>query len=196
MLITPANLQNLFTGFKASFNTGFRAAAPMWDKIATMVPSSTSMEDYAWMGQFPQLREWVGDRVLKSIAGQKYTLVNKDFESTIEVLRPKIADDEFGIFGPLGDNGVALTNADLDACHGHQGPVQWDGKKVVEHPAKSLDVNSNPQDREARKTPAPRKIPTSADDSAGNWGLGIVFAVLTVIYAIVRWIRRKASAGN
>lgn len=74
--------------------------------------------------------------------------------------------------------------------------LSWDGKKVVEHPAKSLDVNSNPQDREARKTPAPRKIPTSADDSAGNWGLGIVFAVLTVIYAIVRWIRRKASAGN
>ena len=41
------------------------------------------------------------------------------------------AGDGFGIFGPLGDTGVALTNADLDACHGHQGPVQWDGKEVV-----------------------------------------------------------------
>jgi len=28
--------------------------------------------------------------------------------------------DGFGLYGPRGENGVALTNADLDECHGHR----------------------------------------------------------------------------
>lgn len=35
--------------------------------------------------------------------------------------------DGFGIYGPVGEDGKRLTNADLDACHGHVGTVMWDG---------------------------------------------------------------------
>ncbi|MCA3633723.1 MAG: YHYH protein [Methylobacterium sp.] len=38
--------------------------------------------------------------------------------------------DGFGIFGPKGENGRTLTNADLDECHGHTHRVLWDGKAV------------------------------------------------------------------
>ena len=31
--------------------------------------------------------------------------------------------DGFGIYGPLGELGVTVTNDDLDECHGHSGPV-------------------------------------------------------------------------
>lgn len=37
------------------------------------------------------------------------------------------ANDGFGIYGLFGDGGVRLSNADLDACHGHTGSVAWDG---------------------------------------------------------------------
>jgi hypothetical protein len=36
--------------------------------------------------------------------------------------------DGFGVYGTRGDGGRELTNADLDACHGHTGTVQWDGQ--------------------------------------------------------------------
>jgi len=39
--------------------------------------------------------------------------------------------DGFGIFGVRGENGVVLTNADLDACHGHTHAITWDGQTVV-----------------------------------------------------------------
>lgn len=39
--------------------------------------------------------------------------------------------DGFGIYGPLGEGGVELSNADLDACHGHEGTVVWDGQTVT-----------------------------------------------------------------
>lgn len=39
--------------------------------------------------------------------------------------------DGFGIYGPYGNAGVMLTNADLDVCHGHTHEIDWDGKKMV-----------------------------------------------------------------
>ncbi len=42
--------------------------------------------------------------------------------------------DGFGIFGLYGENGEALTNGDLDACHGHSHTVIWDGAaKAIYH---------------------------------------------------------------
>jgi len=38
--------------------------------------------------------------------------------------------DGFGIYGNRGENGVALTNADLDECHGHTHAIQWNGQTV------------------------------------------------------------------
>jgi hypothetical protein len=35
--------------------------------------------------------------------------------------------DGFGIYGPIGDDGVPLATADLDACHGHEHELVWDG---------------------------------------------------------------------
>lgn len=39
--------------------------------------------------------------------------------------------DGFGIYGHRGANGVELTDADLDACHGHMHAITWDGKTVL-----------------------------------------------------------------
>ena len=35
--------------------------------------------------------------------------------------------DGFGIYGPRGDDGQMVTNAQLDQCHGHVHPVMWNG---------------------------------------------------------------------
>jgi hypothetical protein len=39
--------------------------------------------------------------------------------------------DGFGIYGHRGEDGEALTNADLDECHGHTHEVEWDGETVA-----------------------------------------------------------------
>lgn len=36
--------------------------------------------------------------------------------------------DGFGVFGLIGEGGAILSNADLDACHGHTHPIMWDGQ--------------------------------------------------------------------
>ena len=41
------------------------------------------------------------------------------------------ARDGFGIYGNRGENGTALTDADLDVCHGHTHAILWDGVMVT-----------------------------------------------------------------
>ena len=68
MKITAASIAGLSTGYKASFNTGFRGAPSHWGKVATRVTSAGSHNTYAWLGQFPRLREWIGDRVIRELS--------------------------------------------------------------------------------------------------------------------------------
>jgi|GEM_PF-3062078 len=41
------------------------------------------------------------------------------------------AADGFPIYGNLGENGVPLSNADLDICHGHTHAITFNGQTVV-----------------------------------------------------------------
>ena len=38
--------------------------------------------------------------------------------------------DGYGIYGMHGEHGEALTNGDLDACHGHEHVIVWDGRPL------------------------------------------------------------------
>jgi len=41
------------------------------------------------------------------------------------------AVDGYGIYGLRGENGEELSNANLDACHGHTHAITWDGQTVT-----------------------------------------------------------------
>lgn len=115
MIINSANLAILFRAFNAAFQAGFTGTPSQWQKVATRVPSSTSIEDYGWLGQIPGMREWIGDRQINNIGQHDYSIKNKKFESTVAVDRDKIDDDQYGIYAPmfemLGQN--ALEHPDI-----------------------------------------------------------------------------------
>ena len=101
MIITPEFATALFTAFGFSFNKGFTGVESNVPKIALEVNSASSQQLYAWMGQFPQLREWVGDRVIQGMTSYDYFIKNKKFESTLSIPRPIIEDDQYGVFAPV-----------------------------------------------------------------------------------------------
>lgn len=101
MIINRANLKTLFTAFNAAFKDGMGQAVSQYTQIATAVPSTTGSEEYGWLGQLPNMREWIGDRVVHGISEHDYTIKNKPFELTIAVPRTKIEDDQYGVYTPL-----------------------------------------------------------------------------------------------
>jgi phage major head subunit gpT-like protein len=101
MIINADNMAIANRGFKASFQRGFAGVQPTYGKIATTVPSSTSIEDYGWLGSIPGMREWVGDRTIHNLSQSSYTIKNKKFELTVAVERDKFDDDQYGIYTPM-----------------------------------------------------------------------------------------------
>lgn len=100
MLINKITLAALFVNLQTTFNNAFTAAPSTWPKIAMLVKSTGSQTDYAWLSKFPKMRKWIGDKAVKSLAAFKYTIVNDDWEATVEVDRNDIEDDSLGIYAP------------------------------------------------------------------------------------------------
>jgi phage major head subunit gpT-like protein len=105
--VNPALLAALNVGFKKDFLRGIDRAKTLWSLFAMKVMSTNAGEVYPTLGRFPQLREWVGDRVVRELQISDFMIKNKPFEGTIRVPRPAIEDDSFGIYGTqselLGD---------------------------------------------------------------------------------------------
>lgn len=101
MIINAEALKGIFTGYKTAFHAGFEGAQTAYKTICMTVPSTTREETYGWLGQFPKMREWIGDRVIKNLALHGYKIVNRDFEQTISVGRNDIEDDQYGVFTPM-----------------------------------------------------------------------------------------------
>ena len=100
MIVNKSALDGVFYNLKTTYNRALQAAEPEWDKIAMKVTSTSSENRYKWMERFPAMRKWVGEKVVKQLKGQGYTIINDDFEATIEVDRNDIEDDTLGIYGP------------------------------------------------------------------------------------------------
>ncbi|WDR00744.1 Mu-like prophage major head subunit gpT family protein [Devosia sp. J2-20] len=101
MEITGPALVSLFTGYSAAYQGGFNGVTPTYTQIAMTVTSVTRSNEYGWLGKFPRMREWIGDRVINALGKHGYTIRNRSFESTIAVDRDDIRDDQVGIYTPI-----------------------------------------------------------------------------------------------
>lgn len=99
MKITGTALQTLGTGFSAAYQQGTGLVADgSIDDIAMTVPSTTGQNEYGWLGELPDMREWIGDRVINQFEGHGYAIKNKDWEQTVAVKRNDILDDNLGLY--------------------------------------------------------------------------------------------------
>lgn len=114
-MLTAAQLAALHTTLKTRFNQGLAAREPHWKKVAGYITSDGKSNTYAWLTQFPAFREWVGSRLHKLAAEQAYTVDNKKFEATLDVLRTDVEDDSFGHYGDIAQSyGVSVLDLQDD----------------------------------------------------------------------------------
>ncbi len=101
MLIDDRNLELVAKGFKAIYHEHFDATVSHKDTLAMTTESGSAEENYGWLGQFPDLREWIGDRQVHELTSHGFAIKNRKFESTVKVKRDDISDDRFGVYKPL-----------------------------------------------------------------------------------------------
>ncbi|MCG9027475.1 Mu-like prophage major head subunit gpT family protein [Laribacter hongkongensis] len=103
MLINAGSLKAIFVSLKTIFNNAFDAAPSQWQQVAMLVQSTGKSNDYAWLSSFPRMRKWIGEKAVKALAASQYTIVNDDWEATVEVDRNDIKDDQLGIYRPQAE---------------------------------------------------------------------------------------------
>ena len=104
MLVNQGNLTAVFINLKTVFNKAFVAAPSLWVKTTMLVPSGSSQNDYSWLGQFPKMKKWLGDKTVRALEAFRYTIVNNDWEATVEVDRNDLDDDQIGIYAPMAQD--------------------------------------------------------------------------------------------
>lgn len=95
---TLNNLKTAGVGFRNNYQQGFDVYKSLWQEIASEVPSTTVANEYGWLGDFPGMREWIGERIVRQLANHDYRLKNRKFEMTIGFKLDDLADDNVGIY--------------------------------------------------------------------------------------------------
>ncbi|STZ76331.1 Mu-like prophage major head subunit gpT family protein [Bergeriella denitrificans] len=164
-----AILTAITAAFRKEFQNGLESVKPTYSTVAMTVPSTTAVNTYAWLGKFPKMREWVGERQIGKMAKQAMALENKKFEATVSVERTDIEDDQVGMYRPMmaamGESAAALPD---DLVWGllakGKETLCYDGQNFfdTDHP-----VNSK-NDGSGDNTPT-ANITTGSDTDVPSW---------------------------
>lgn len=82
MLNTAQVVQDAQAAFSAAFNQGKEGTSTKYQMFTMDTPFDGQVLTLGWLGEFEDLREWVGDRVLTDINAYGYTVAPKKFERT------------------------------------------------------------------------------------------------------------------
>ncbi len=72
----------------------------LFNSITTTIPSKSDREQYGLFGGLPVVREWLGEKKYDSFKDYDFTIINKDWEASLEVDRNEVEDDQVGMVMP------------------------------------------------------------------------------------------------
>jgi phage major head subunit gpT-like protein len=68
-----------FDSLEASFDR-------MWaSRVGLLIPADAESQTHRWIGQTPKMREWLGGLLAKGLNDTGITIVNRDFEASMEI---------------------------------------------------------------------------------------------------------------
>ncbi len=89
-------------GLKAAFDEAMAAMVEgdpyvaLADALATPIPSTSASEKYGFLGDFPGVKEWIGDKTAGALTDYNFTIANKDWYDAVEIDRNELEDDQLG----------------------------------------------------------------------------------------------------
>jgi len=101
----------LTKGLRSEFYAKFNAVPTFFQDLTTRYPSTTDLERHRWLGQLPPMREWGQGRLARGLNTESYSVENLKYESTLEVDRDEVDDDQSGqIRMRIGEMAIAAAS--------------------------------------------------------------------------------------
>lgn len=144
--------------------------------------SDQEVEDYAWIGETPKMREWIGGRQAVGLSESNYSLRNKHFEATIRIPVAWMRRDKTGQIRQR-ISGLSMANtehwADLGAALIEAGESArcYDGQYFfdTDHPDPSTS------DSATQSNDVTYDVTTPATPTAAEMSAAIIYAIKTLL---------------
>lgn len=94
------NQRQILSRLRENFNVLFqdelyqRGPGRLFEVLALETDSQSPKEVFNWLGGFPKVRRWIGERSLADFKAYDLEVVNELYEATLRVLRTDIEDDQ------------------------------------------------------------------------------------------------------
>lgn len=100
-VLNQAVVDKASESYEVVYTQGYSGVSPQWQELAIEAPSGGAGNNYIWLGEIPQMKEWIGPRQKRDLAVHDYYLKNKKYELTIGVPAEAWKDDTLGVYSPL-----------------------------------------------------------------------------------------------
>ncbi len=151
MIINNANLEKLRIGYSAAMGRGVAQmlAQKLAQRIIMRVPSTQREQTYGWLNKLPDVREWIGNRVVQNLSESDYTIKEKPWELTVGVDRDDIETDNLGhyatMFEAIGESTVRRPERLVwDLLKAGFASACYDGQYFFDTDHPVLDANGEP----------------------------------------------------
>jgi phage major head subunit gpT-like protein len=159
-----------------------RALAAWVGRISALFESNQESETYKWLGMVPAMRQWIGGREAKGFRESGMTIVNKEWEATLEVLAPELRRDKTGQINVRIDELAAralqhwnkLLSLIIDAGAGNAYGLCYDGQYF-------FDTDHQEGDSGIQSNAIEVNITTPTAPSAADMETAIMTAVSTIL---------------
>jgi len=84
-MLDRAKVEAAFVVFSTVFDLKLKNTPVIYDRIATVIPGVSERLEFKWLGTFPTMKRWVGDRTMQRLRAETQALTTEWWANGIEV---------------------------------------------------------------------------------------------------------------
>ncbi len=141
MIVSPQAVQDLQAQFQQDFAVAFGKRTDRWSAKAYRAQSNAYRTVHHWLAAQPEMRKWVGARIINNLISRGFELKNEDWEYTFGVDANDIFYDNIGAYEDRGRiagevSGRWYEKLVTDAMLAGTTTLCWDGQYFydTDHP--------------------------------------------------------------
>ena len=133
MIVSPQSVQDLQAQFQQDFSIAFGKGQDRWQEKAYRATSTAYRTVHMWLAAQPEMRKWVGARILNNLVTRGFELKNEDWEYSFVVDANDIFYDNLSAYEDRGRiagevSGRWYEKLVTDAMVAANTTPSWDGQ--------------------------------------------------------------------
>ncbi len=99
-ILDRQKLDAAYVTFSTLFDMQLVRTPTVFQDVATVMPVSSTVTEFKWLGDVPKMKKWIGQRALNKLRAETHQIRTENWANGIEVERDDLDDDKLGLIRP------------------------------------------------------------------------------------------------